>query len=148
MADFPVQGSFTITTCNWNSVSERTRLEMFSLLRMDVRRSTEFCMLYFDRFDILHKVGHLLIDLYRGGRPRAGATEEYCANLFALKYLQYKNETEYLARLSEQMHTLLEIYGAGFEFDPRKLDPLFERYASDVRTYGALHFLSLKKCWR
>lgn len=148
MPDIAAVGPFSITTCQWNSLSERTRLEMLSLLRLDVRRAAEFCTLYFDRFDILHKVGHLLIDLFRGDAPRAGATEEYCANLFALKYLQYKNETEYLARLLEQINALLEIYGAAFDFDPRTYDPVFERYTRDVRTYGALHFLSLKKCTR
>jgi len=73
-----------------------------------------------------------------------GAEEEYFANLFAIKYFQYKNEDLFLQNIEKWIDNLLLKYNVGLKNDVMRLNKLFERYTLDLRTYAALHFVSIK----
>ena len=140
--------NYIITTCHWEDVSIITKQKMQELLKIDFDSATEFCRLYFNKFDIVHKIGHVIIKLFHNeSRDDKEAEDEYLANLFTLKYFQFKNDKKYLFALSNYMSEILAIYNTKLNYDALKLNVIFDKYKQDVRTYGALHFLSFLKCF-
>jgi len=136
---------YRITGCSWERSSPETRRSFAELLKTPESGAASFCGLYFERFTLVHEVGHIALDLCVGEGGRGGAEEEYLANLFALKYFQYKNCDKYLSDLFRWIDYLLELYQVKIKFDLKAMDILFEKYRQDRRTYGALQFTCIRE---
>lgn len=78
------EAAYRILGCSWDLSAPGTRRSFAELLNSAEGGAKNFCDLYFDRFLLVHEVGHIVRDLCAGGAPPAGAEEEYLANLFAL----------------------------------------------------------------
>ena len=116
------------------------------MLKTDDSNISELCSMYFEKFYILHKIGHIIMHKYDEKHHIQEARTEYCANLFAYKYLEFKGEKEYLRILFTVIQNILTINKAYFDFDIDKMNGLFSRYKMDFLTYVAYHFNCFNSC--
>ncbi|HUW71257.1 MAG TPA: hypothetical protein VMX33_13595 [bacterium] len=138
--------SYRIRSCRWNDFTKLGRKVFTELLKTNEEGASAFFGIYFNKYDVIHKLGHILrTECGLNNREmQKGAEEEYFANLFAIKYFQYKNEEIFLEDIEKWIDYLLSKYNVGLKNDVMRLNKLFERYALDLRTYAALHFVSIK----
>jgi hypothetical protein len=139
--------TFEIRSYTWDRNSPQCKELFQSYLKTTPGSAATFCDIYFERFYLLHKLGHIV--LHRNDREHMShpARTEHLANLFALKYFQEKGEDEYLERLRECINYVLSVYSVRIDFDCDKFDPIYPKYTHDFRTYAAISFSSLKKCY-
>ena len=134
---------FVIRSLLWELVCPETQRLLMGLLGYDEKEASRFCLDYFDRFYVLHKIGHIILHKFDPNHQQTAANTEFLANLFALKYLQYKREDALLVDLVARVEGILAAHHAVFAFDIPKMDRLFPQYRKDLRTYAAFHFNSL-----
>jgi hypothetical protein len=146
MQDGIADHRYELVSYRWESTTEAGRAKLAGLLRTNAGNAAKFCALYFERFDLVHKLGHIYMELFDREPSRPRAESDYRANLFAVKYFQHKKEGAYLSALQKWFDVLLEAYGVNIDpSSPRALS-LYEEYRKDIRTFGAFHFASVKKC--
>lgn len=138
---------FQMTISSWEKFTQDQRESCSELMKMEEKDAETFCTLYFDRYAIIHELGHLIRHFLRLNKNKAskGALEEYYASLFAVKYLQYRGDYKYLTEILEWIDIFYTKYSVGMEFNLTKLNCLYHRYTSDLKTLSALHFLCLKE---
>lgn len=146
MSDSFSGDSYKIYSCKLNDFTFISKKLVMELLKTDDSGAKDFFSIYFDKYDIIHKLGHILrIECGIDRRDmNKGAEEEYYANLFAIKYFQYKKEKVFLKNLEKWIDYLLLKYNVKLTNDVMRLNNLFKKYTMDFRTYGALHFVSIK----
>jgi hypothetical protein len=137
---------YLIRSFAWESLGPDARTLLEGLVGSAVGPAPEFCSFYFDRFYLLHKMGHIVLDVFDPGHQRYPARTEYYANLFALKYLQHKSEHEYVDQLEFRINRLLSLHNAYFDFDLDDMNRLYPRYIRDLKTLAAFHFNSFRRC--
>jgi len=137
---------FTIRSHLWKNTNKDFKSDIASLLKTDLKCAENFCNEYFNKFFLLHKIGHIILHKYDPLHHANPAYTEYCANLFAYKYLEYKKEYKYLEGLTHYVSSLLKKNDAVFDFDVERMDKLYSKYKMDITTYTAFHFNSLIKC--
>lgn len=150
VAEGPLVGSespsYLIRSFSWQSLGPDARTLLERLVGTAVGPAPEFCSFYFDRFYLLHKMGHIVLDLFDPGHMSVPARAEYYANLFALKYLEHKSEHEYVDLLEFRINRLLGLHNAYFDFELDDMNRLYPRYAMDLKTLAAFHFNAFRKC--
>ncbi len=137
---------FVIRSHAWNKTNQDFKSDFASLLKTDLKKAEIFCDEYFDKFFLLHKIGHIILHKYDEMYNATPAHTEHCANLFAYKYLEYKKEQEYLQRLTQCINSLRLSYNSAFDFDIDKMNKLYPSYKRDIVTFAALHFNSVMGC--
>jgi len=138
---------FCITASSWNKSSQDSKNEFIQLLKTDVAGARNFSRLYFEKFLLIHEIGHVIQDIYsqKGESNQTEAEKEYYANVFALKYFQYKKEERYLIDIFKWFDYLLDAYNVKIVFHLDSIDKMLEKYKKDRRTYGALQFVLVKE---
>jgi hypothetical protein len=135
---------YGIVSYRWDDSSAEGKAKLADLLRTDPATAAKFCEIYFNRFDIVHKMGHIFLDAFNG--ELTDADLDIGANLFAVKYFQRKKESAYLDLLSKWIKVLLRLYGVGLDVDWAKVNGKYGSYRRDLRTYAAIHFCGVLKC--
>ncbi len=146
MQDGIADHRYELVSYRWESTTEAGRAKLAGLLRTDAANAAKFSALYFERFDLVHKLGHIYMELFDREPSRPRAESDYRANLFAVKYFQHKNEGAYLSTLQKWFDLLLKVYGVNIDPSSSTARSLYEEYRKDLRTFGAFHFASVKKC--
>lgn len=137
---------YIIKAFSFDLLGYECRNKILGLMHGHAELVKDFCDIYFDRFFLLHKVGHIVLEMFDPEQSTFPARAEYLANLFALKYLEKKGEKDYIARLNQGIDLFLANHNASFEFNIQQMDSLFHRYKLDFLTYAVFHFNSYKKC--
>jgi hypothetical protein len=140
------QNNFRINSFNWNLANEECKEVFKEIVNDETKDVSELCLMYFEKFYILHKIGHIIMHKYDVDHHIQEARTEFCANLFAYKYLELKGEKKYLSVLTATIQNILHIHKAFFEFEIEKMNSLFSRYKLDLLTYIAFHFNCYNKC--
>jgi hypothetical protein len=141
-----VHQQFEIVSFTWDTYSQVGKQKLTKLLRTDEKTAYNFCNLYFNRFDLIHKLGHIFVNTFNPDKNIPLITQERYANLFAIKYFQYKNENAYLTLLGKWFSLLLKIYNVSFDYNQINSDSTFEKYRKDIITYAATHFYCIQNC--
>lgn len=133
--------SGSISLCDKNCVNQ-----FVGLFGKNEQEVVFFYNLYFSRYHILHELGHIIRDYLKieCNFISKGASEEHIVNLFAVKYLQYIQDYEYLQSLEIMINHLLFLNNISVDFNISQMDKNFSELCKDIRLYGALQFSSIK----
>lgn len=93
---------------SWDSISTDSLDEIVKITKLNTSQVKYFFKRYFDQFYLLHKIGHIIIHLFDETHEEHAPETEHNANLFAFKYLQHKEEQEYLYSLQALFRSILE----------------------------------------
>lgn len=140
------QNNFRINSISWENANQECKEVFKQILLTDDKKISELCTMYFEKFYILHKIGHIIMHKYDDKHHIQEARTEYCANLFAYKYLEFKGEKDYLKLLFSVIQSILQLHKAFFDFEIEKMNILYKRYKKDLLTYIAFHFNCFNKC--
>ena len=139
---------FTIRSHLWRETNQDFKSDLASLLKTDLAKAECFCDEYFDKFYLIHQLGHIILHLFDPEQAQKPARTEYLANLFAVKYFEYKKEYDYLDRLSDCLAGLASSYRALFDFHVDKLNGLHDKYKKEIITLAAWHINALRAARR
>lgn len=139
-------GAFTIRSFLWETCTPETKTTMCSLLKSDTDKARSFCDCYFNVFHILHKIGHIITHSFNEHHNEDAALNEYYANIFAYKYLEFKKEKDYLKDLISCISFLLNEYKLSFDYHIPKMNEIFHKVKNDLLHYSAYNFNCIRKC--
>lgn len=131
---------FVIRSHTWHETDRDFKNDLASLLKTDLAKAESFCAEYFDKFYLVHQVGHVILQLFNTKDPATPARGEYLANLFAVKYFEYKREGDYIDKIAHCMAVLTKAYRAEFDFDIERMNQYHERCKTDIVALAAWHF--------
>lgn len=130
---------FTVPVFDWNSIGSETKGSICQLLSLDEKKTNYYFDLYFSKFYILHKIGHIIADMYDEENQTKSGRTEFCASLFAYKYLSHKNESEYLNLLTQVFSYLLKKKNWHAEIPRDNIDNYFVEMQTDIIGYILVH---------
>ncbi len=111
MPDDCARSRYRITTFDWMSHSSTKGDVIRSFADMHPEaKAHDFFRLYFNSFDIVAKLGHVVIDQYADGGASFPFRNEYLSVLFALKYFQYKQSVGYIRALEDWFRRLHAVH--------------------------------------
>lgn len=139
---------YSIRSYLWNDLSIKSKKGLEELTKSSSDNAKAFVSLYFNKFDLIHKIGHIIrIELDSDHQKiEKKIEEEYLANLFAAKYFQFKNEEVYLKDLERWIDFLLRQYNINHEINVLEINDGYAKYTEDIRTYAAISFVMIKQC--
>ena len=138
--------AFTIRSFLWETFTPEMKNTMCSLLKSDTDKARSFCDCYFNVFHILHKIGHIITHTFNVHHNEDAALNEYYANIFAYKYLEFKKEKDYLKDLISCISFLLNEYKLSFDYHIPKMNEIFIKVKQDLFQYSAFNFNCIRKC--
>ena len=139
MDAFKKTNRFTVPLFSWDSIDEHAKITFCNLLQLDQNKTKHYFDLYFTKFHLLHKIGHIITHIYDEDHQSKLGRTEYCANLFAYKYLEQKNENEYLFTLTEIFKFILNKHNLTLEINKDYLDNYFVEMQKDFIGYILVH---------
>jgi len=119
MEDVLGRTDYLIKSYLWNDLSSESKNGLCELTKSGYENAKAFTSLYFNKYDLAHKIGHI-VRLELGQEkiePGHELEEEYLANLFAVKYFQFKKEDVYLCDLTRWIDFLLGTYNIKSDID-------------------------------
>jgi hypothetical protein len=99
----------------------------------------------FEKYDVLYSIGQKMYEFYNNDFEPS-AYKEYCSTMFAVKYLQEKQEVEYLADLLDNIKGVLTLHKTIFDFDIEKISELYLRYQKNDLARIVLRFNCFMRC--
>lgn len=137
---------FIIPEFRWNTLSAPAKNDISGYLGLDEAKSAYYFDIYFSRFHILHKIGHIILHLFDAECGAKPGRTEYLANLFAYKYLQEKQETEYLEVLTKSFSLLTANRVDSPPLQKESIDDYFSGMQTSLHSYITAHGLILLDC--
>lgn len=141
-----IDEQYLIRSFSWDKGNQDSRQKLMELLRANGANAKHFSDEYFNKFYLVHKIGHIILHRHDYDEAAHSAEAEYFSNLFAYKYFEFKKENRYLDELSTRIDALLYLHNANFDFKLPLMNSLYDKYRKDLRTYAAFHFNSYRKC--
>jgi hypothetical protein len=141
-----IADGFVLPSFSWDRMSVKSKGEICSLLGCSQEQAQQVFDLYFGEFYPMHKVGHMILHLYDGNHNKKPGRTEYCASLFAYKYLLEKNEQESLAELGVIFQSFLRRNASLANCDLSKIDDEYITCQKEVGPLFGLHCTLFNQC--
>ena len=148
MGDMLGRTDYSIKTYLWNELSSKSKNGLCEMTKSGYENAKAFASLYFNKYDLAHKIGYIVRIEPGQEKVEAGheLEEEYLANLFAIKYFQFKKEDVYLGDLTKWIDFLLGSYNIKSDIDLFSIKNEYLKYTEDIRTHAAISFIMIKQC--
>ena len=148
MEDVLARTDYLIKSYLWNDLTSKSKNGLGELTRSGYENAKAFVALYFNKYDLVHKIGHIVRIELGQEETEAGheLEEEYLANLFAVKYFQFKKEDVYLGDLAKWIDFLLGAYNIKSDIDLFSLKNEYPKYTENIKTHAAISFVMIRQC--
>jgi hypothetical protein len=148
MEEVLARTDYLIKSYLWNDLSSKSKTGLGELTKSGYENAKAFVSLYFNKYDLVHKIGHIVRIELGQHDVEAGheLEEEYLANLFAVKYFQFKKEDVYLSDLGKWIDFLLASYNIKSDIDLFSIKNEYVKYTEDIKTHAAISFVMIKQC--
>lgn len=141
-----IADGFILPSFAWDCMSAKSKTDICSLLGCDQESAKRAFDLYFGEFYPMHKIGHMILHLYDGNHNSKPGRTEYCASLFAYKYLLEKNEQESLTELGAIFQSFLKRNAQAAGYHLNRIDDEYSKCQEDVSSLFGLHCALFGQC--
>jgi hypothetical protein len=137
---------FILPFFSWDHMSPKSKGDICSLLDCGPETAKRSFDLYFGEFYPMHKIGHMILHLYDDNHNKKPGRTEYCASLFAYKYLLEKSEQEALSELTSLFQSFLQRNSRLVNYNLGRIDEEYAERQKDLASLFGLHCALFCQC--